>query len=106
MRVLVAMSGGVDSAVCAYLIKQSHDAIGVTMRLHDESDNLIYGENSCCSAQDISDAKTVCDILDIPHEVHDFGAAFKECVISASRTLFAYCVTSNRWVVCHWCRKL
>ena len=78
MKVLVAMSGGVDSAVSAYLIKQNNEAIGVTMKLHDETDNLIYGENSCCSAQDIKDAKSVCDILGIPHETHDFGAAFKE----------------------------
>ena len=42
MKVLVAMSGGVDSAVSAYLINQQHSAIGVTMKLHDESDNLIY----------------------------------------------------------------
>jgi len=101
MRVLVAMSGGVDSAVCAYLIKQSHDAIGVTMRLHDESDNLIYGENSCCSAQDISDAKTVCDILDIPHEVHDFGAAFKECVISDFINCYKNGATPNPCIVCN-----
>ena len=71
MKVLVAMSGGVDSAVSAYLIKQEHDAIGVTMKLHDESDNLIYGENSCCSNQDIADAKSVCKLVGIPHEVHD-----------------------------------
>ena len=81
MKVLVAMSGGVDSAVSAHLIKQEHEALGVTMKLHDETDNLIYGENSCCSNQDIADAKSVCNLVGIPHEVHDFGASFKECVI-------------------------
>ena len=65
MKVLVAMSGGVDSAVSAHLIKQHHEAIGVTMKLHDETDNLIYGENSCCSNQDIADAKSVCDLVGI-----------------------------------------
>ena len=101
MKVIVAMSGGVDSAVSAYLIKQNNDAIGVTMKLHDESDNLIYGENSCCSDQDIKDAKSVCDILGIPHETHDFGAAFKECVIGDFIACYKNGSTPNPCVVCN-----
>lgn len=101
MKVLVAMSGGVDSAVSAYLINQKHTAIGVTMKLHDESDNLIYGENSCCSNQDIADAKSVCDIVGIPHEVHDFGASFKECVISDFINCYKNGSTPNPCVVCN-----
>lgn len=101
MKVLVAMSGGVDSAVSAYLINQQHSAIGVTMKLHDESDNLIYGENSCCSNQDIADAKSVCDIVGIPHEIHDFGASFKECVISDFINCYKNGSTPNPCVVCN-----
>lgn len=101
MKVLVAMSGGVDSAVSAYLIKQNCEAIGVTMKLHDESDNLIYGENSCCSEQDIKDAKSVCDILEIPHEVHDFGASFKNCVIKNFIESYKNGSTPNPCVVCN-----
>ena len=101
MKVLVAMSGGVDSAVCAYLIKQNHEALGVTMKLHDESDNLIYGENSCCSNRDIADAKSVCDIIGIPHEVHDFGAQFKECVITDFINCYKCGSTPNPCVVCN-----
>lgn len=101
MKVIVAMSGGVDSAVSAYLIGQKYDAIGVTMKLHDESDNLIYGENSCCSAQDIADAKSVCDKLGIPHEVHDFGASFKECVIKDFIDSYKNGATPNPCVVCN-----
>ncbi|MBO5715407.1 MAG: tRNA 2-thiouridine(34) synthase MnmA [Clostridia bacterium] len=101
MKVLVAMSGGVDSAVSAYLVKQNHEAIGVTMKLHDESDNLIYGENSCCSMQDIRDAKSVCDILGIPHETHDFGAQFKECVIADFINCYKNGSTPNPCVVCN-----
>lgn len=101
VKVLVAMSGGVDSAVSAYLIKQNHEAIGVTMKLHDESDNLIYGENSCCSNQDIEDAKSVCNVLGIPHEVHDFGAAFKDCVISDFINCYKCGSTPNPCVVCN-----
>ena len=101
MRVLVAMSGGVDSAVSAYLIKQKHEALGVTMKLHDETDNLIYGENSCCSNQDIADAKSVCDLVGIPHEVHDFGASFKECVIKDFIDCYKNGSTPNPCVVCN-----
>ena len=101
MKVIVAMSGGVDSAVSAYLINKHHDAIGVTMKLHDESDNLIYGENSCCSNQDIADAKSVCNIVGIEHEVHDFGGAFKECVIADFINCYKNGSTPNPCVVCN-----
>ena len=101
MKVLVAMSGGVDSAVSAHLINQEHEAIGVTMKLHDETDNLIYGENSCCSNQDIADAKSVCDLVGIPHEVHDFGASFKECVIKDFIDCYKNGSTPNPCVVCN-----
>lgn len=101
MKVLVAMSGGVDSAVSAYLIKQEHEALGVTMKLHDETDNLIYGENSCCSNQDILDAKSVCALVGIPHEVHDFGASFRECVISDFINCYKNGSTPNPCVVCN-----
>lgn len=101
MKVLVAMSGGVDSAVSAYLIRQNHEAIGVTMQLHDESDNLIYGENSCCSKQDIIDAKSVCNRLNIPHEVHDFGASFKKFVITNFIESYKNGSTPNPCVVCN-----
>ena len=100
-KVLVAMSGGVDSAVSAYLIKQEHEALGVTMKLHDETDNLIYGENSCCSNQDILDAKSVCALVGIPHEVHDFGASFRECVISDFINCYKNGSTPNPCVVCN-----
>jgi tRNA-specific 2-thiouridylase len=101
MKVLVAMSGGVDSAVCAHLINKDNEALGVTMRLHDESDNLIYGENSCCSSQDIADAKSVCNIIGIKHETHDFGGKFKECVIEDFINCYKNGATPNPCVVCN-----
>lgn len=101
MKVLVAMSGGVDSAVSAHLIKQEHEALGVTMKLHDETDNLIYGENSCCSNQDIADAKSVCNLIGIPHEVHDFGGSFKEFVIQDFIDCYKNGSTPNPCVVCN-----
>lgn len=101
MKVLVAMSGGVDSAVSAHLISQEHEALGVTMKLHDESDNLIYGENSCCSNQDIADAKSVCELVGIPHEVRDFGASFKEYVIQDFIDCYKNGSTPNPCVICN-----
>ncbi len=101
MKILVAMSGGVDSAVSAYLIGREHEALGVTMRLHDESDNLIYGENSCCSNEDIADARSVCDRLGIEHEVHNFGTHFKETVISDFISCYRCGATPNPCIVCN-----
>lgn len=102
MKVLVAMSGGVDSAVSAHLIKlNNHEALGVTMKLHDEGDSLIYDENSCCSNQDIEDAKSVCHLVGIPHEVHDFGASFRECVIGDFINSYKNGSTPNPCILCN-----
>ncbi len=101
MKVLVAMSGGVDSAVCAYLISREYEALGVTMRLHDESDNLIYGENSCCSNRDIADARSVCESLGINYEVQDFGAEFKNMVIADFVNCYRCGATPNPCIVCN-----
>ncbi|MBT3180953.1 MAG: tRNA 2-thiouridine(34) synthase MnmA [Deltaproteobacteria bacterium] len=79
MKVLVAMSGGVDSSVAAYLLKEEgHEVIGVSM-------NLLTchrtGEVSCCSAEDRRDARKICDQLGISHYVLDYRARFREKVI-------------------------
>lgn len=96
MNVLVAMSGGVDSAVAAYLIAQAHNAVGVTMRLHIEDE-----KNSCCSEQDIIDAKKICDTLGIPHRVCDFGAQFRERVIADFIDAYRRGDTPNPCIVCN-----
>ena len=101
MNVLVAMSGGVDSAVSAYLIKQNHNAIGVTMKLHAENDLNINGENSCCSDQNIEDAKKVCDALGISHELCNFGEQFKDCVIADFIQSYKNGATPNPCIVCN-----
>ena len=60
MKALIAMSGGVDSAVAAYLMKkQGYDCIGVTMKLFQSDDVKVKGEHSCCSLDDVQDAKAV-----------------------------------------------
>ena len=80
-RVVVAMSGGVDSSVAATLAKSSgYEVIGVTLQLYD-SGSSPKKKGSCCAGQDIYDAKKVASFLDIPHYVLDYEKIFKEKVI-------------------------
>lgn len=80
-RVVVAMSGGVDSSVAAALLKeQGYDVIGVTMQLYDHG-AAIAKSGTCCAGRDILDARRVADALDIPHYVMDFEKRFREAVM-------------------------
>ncbi len=81
-KALIAMSGGVDSSVSAYLMQNDGwDCIGVTMRLFDNGDVNLSSEKSCCSLSDVEDARAVCASLDIPYYVFNFKDRFKECVM-------------------------
>ena len=61
-RALIAMSGGVDSSVSAYLMKQmGYDCVGVTMKLYDNEDINLCDDKTCCSLSDVEDARAVCD---------------------------------------------
>lgn len=80
-RVVVAMSGGVDSSVAAALLKeQGYDVVGVTMQLYDHG-AAIDKPGTCCAGRDILDARRVADALDIPHYVMDFEDRFREVVM-------------------------
>ena len=80
-RVVVAMSGGVDSSVAAALMaEQGYDVIGVTLQLYDHG-QAIQRKGACCAGQDIHDARRVADTLGIPHYVLDYESRFKEQVI-------------------------
>src|SRR5690606_926774 len=80
-RVVVAMSGGVDSSVVAGLMKQEgYDVIGVTLQLYDHG-AATHRKGACCAGQDIHDARRVAERLDIPHYVLDYEKRFKEAVI-------------------------
>lgn len=82
MKIVVAMSGGVDSSVAALLLKeQGHEVIGVSLRLApDDSGSLEKRQGRCCSVDDMTDARQVCDQLEIPFYAIDSRDKFKSVV--------------------------
>jgi tRNA-uridine 2-sulfurtransferase len=80
-RVVVAMSGGVDSAVTAALLKaEGYDVVGVTLQLYDHG-AATHRKGACCAGQDIHDARMVAGSIGIPHYVLDYESRFKKAVI-------------------------
>jgi tRNA-specific 2-thiouridylase len=80
-RVVVAMSGGVDSSVTAALLKDGgYDVVGVTLQLYDHG-AATHRKGACCAGQDIYDARGVAERIGIPHYVLDYEKRFKEAVI-------------------------
>ena len=101
MRILVAMSGGVDSSVVAGLLKsQGHDVIGVTMKLW-EGPNGEMPETGCCTSADSEDARKVAAKLDIPYYVLDYTASFSENVIDNFVDMYSQGLTPNPCVECN-----
>ncbi len=83
IRVVCAMSGGVDSTVTAALLKQAgFDVVGITLQLYDHGE-AVRRKGACCAGQDIHDARRAASEIGIPHYVLDFESRFKEAVIDS-----------------------
>lgn len=80
-RIVVAMSGGVDSSVVAALAARTGaEVIGVTLQLYDHGE-ATKRAGACCAGRDIRDARAVCDRLGIAHYVFDYESSFRETVV-------------------------
>ncbi len=82
MKVLVAMSGGVDSSVTAKLLADAgYDCAGCTMKLYDNADAGLSSSRTCCSLDDTEDARAVARKLGIPYYVFNFSDGFRAKII-------------------------
>jgi tRNA-specific 2-thiouridylase len=100
-RVVVAMSGGVDSCVVAALLKdQGHEVIGVTLQLYDHGE-AVGRRGACCAGQDIHDARRVADRLGIAHYVLDYEQRFKATVMQSFADSYVAGETPIPCVVCN-----
>jgi tRNA-specific 2-thiouridylase len=102
MRVLAAMSGGVDSAVAAALaVDAGHDVTGVHMALSRTPGTLRTGSRGCCTVEDAFDARRICDLLGIPYYVWDFSNDFLDDVVADFLTEYAAGRTPNPCLRCN-----
>jgi tRNA-specific 2-thiouridylase len=100
-RIVVAMSGGVDSSVVAGLCKRAgYDVVGITLQLYDHG-AAIHRKGACCAGRDIEDARRVAETLGIPHYVLDYEARFREAVIDRFAASYAAGETPIPCVECN-----
>ena len=102
-KVVVGMSGGVDSSVAAYLLKKAgYDVIGVTMQIWQDEDSCTIEENGgCCGLSAVEDARRVAAVLDIPYYVMNFKQDFKKYVIDYFVSEYLQARTPNPCIACN-----
>ncbi len=102
-KVVVGMSGGVDSSVAAYLLKeQGYEVIGVTMQIWQDEDICTLEENGgCCGLSAVEDARRVASVLDIPYYVMNFKQEFKDKVIDYFVGEYLRARTPNPCIACN-----
>ena len=101
-KTIVAMSGGVDSAVAACLLhQQGSELMGITLKLYDNEDAGISKGHTCCSLDDIEDARRVASGLNIPYYVLNFKDGFREKVMKKFVDMYTAGATPNPCVVCN-----
>ena len=101
-KVLVGMSGGVDSSVAAYLLReQGCETLGITLRLFENEDIGLDRGHPCCSLDDVEDARSVARTLGIPHRVFNFTGRFREQVIDRFVSAYEQGLTPNPCIDCN-----
>ena len=101
-KALIAMSGGVDSSVAAYLVQQSgYHCLGATMRLYDNQAIGLEQESTCCSLDDVEDARSVAHRLGMPFYVFNFTQAFREQVMDKFVNCYECGLTPNPCIDCN-----
>lgn len=101
-KAMIAMSGGVDSSVAAFLMKeQGYECIGATMKLFYNEEVGVSRDHSCCSLDDVEDARSVAQALDIPYYVFNFSSRFQEDVIDRFVTAYENGMTPNPCIDCN-----
>jgi tRNA-specific 2-thiouridylase len=101
-KALIAMSGGVDSSVAAYIMKErGYECIGATMRLFDNDDVGLSSEKTCCSLDDCQDAWQVARRMGFPHYTLNFKGDFRRCVIDRFIRSYEMGETPNPCIDCN-----